>query len=271
MKLSEPYEDGGKWYRNVIDPVSGEDVRPVGLELRARPESWSECGGHGGTVWAQGCEYRIPSKPPETDPYHGIMLPEPPAGYRLAKWGEELTTGSRWFDSWTKGWTVFDRFNRPFSTDKPETAIFAIPLDQPASQPPKSWQFRHEPWVPKQPETLADVVEGVPVVCHTNGSSDLMIRLRISKWAFLVNHERTGFAQQGYATNYHFVRYLDPLPQKQLSLDDVPNGRVILSHGSQFWLAGGAWYQLLKDGCIRMSDPESASMWTTTDYVAEFR
>ncbi len=32
----------------------------------------------------------------KADPYHGLTLPEPPAGYRLAKWGEEYDERAGW-------------------------------------------------------------------------------------------------------------------------------------------------------------------------------
>lgn len=270
MRLSEPYKDGGKWYHDVIDPVNGEDVRPVGIELRDRRESWSECGAHGTTVWAQGCEYRIPAIPPEADPYHGITLPEPPAGYRLAKWGEEWTTREAlWLDE--GAWVTWDFGSSPVAwhRHRPEVCIFAIPFDQPAQQPPKSWQFRREPYVQKQPETLADVPEKVPCIAYHTG--DLYVVYRVGNTVYYL---KAGYVESGQSAHWpkawKFVRYLDPPPQKPLSLEDVPDGRVIRAHGHQYWKCGQTWWRLMGSGGV-FPNVSPSTQFTMTEYIAEFR
>ncbi len=71
------------------------------------------------------------------DPYHGITLPEPPAGYRLAKWGEDVPEKSLWWDGdekgtngeWDDDWC---RSGWPWNNwkghDNAWICIFAIPL-----------------------------------------------------------------------------------------------------------------------------------------------
>lgn len=66
MKLGEPYEDGGKWYRNVIDPKDGVDSRPAGIELKRRDGAWVECSSPGESSWVDDFEYRVPVTPPGT-------------------------------------------------------------------------------------------------------------------------------------------------------------------------------------------------------------
>lgn len=167
------------------------------------------------------------------DPYAGLTLPTPPAGYRLAKWGEGVPVASLWWDYnltlWTQEWVRTE-----WPRNNPQSAIFAVPIDTPASTSfeqasdieaetpitvgahkttaPKSWQFRHSPWAPPQPKTLADCVEDTPVVVR-NMRGEWIVVYRIGTQAF---NQGTGeyLAEAG---NLKFVRYLDPPQPRKLA------------------------------------------------------
>ena len=142
---------------------------------------------------------------------------------------------------------------------------------QPASQPPKSWQFRHEPWVPKQPETLADCPENVPVILSSNGL--LMIKQRRGSSAFNCGGNEDMYLPCG--SHLKFIRYLDPPPPQPLSLDDVPDGRVIQVPGEtyHFWKHDGNWHEYRNPGGWIRSAARAAEFtnFTITDYIAEFK
>ncbi len=295
MKLGEPYEDGGKWYRPVLlqeDEPAAKSL--LGLEMRGTS-------GHGDGVWRalpeetlwmfRGFEYRIPA-----DPYHGITLPEPPAGYRLAKWGEEWDNADRnvLFWSASERWIEWQLSLGEVCYDKKSasSSIFAIPIDLPDRQQPqreivnqidnqplKSWQFREAPWVVPEPNTLADCVEERDAFCcftdKRRSGSVLFRRGSMAFYRWGDGSEEPSFAAPD---NWKFVRYIDPPPQRPLSLDDVPDGRCLqvgedspTSFLVLYWKAGNTWW--ISD--VRTGEIKPAyapcEKWTTTNYIAEFR
>lgn len=83
------------------------------------------------------------------DPYEGLTLPEPPPGYRLAKWGEVISEGSLWWDGneyglngdWDYNWCHKWPWNN-WALTPPWIAIFAVPVDSPITpqlQPDCKW------------------------------------------------------------------------------------------------------------------------------------
>ncbi len=290
MKLGEMYEDGGRWYRPVLlqeDEPAAKSL--LGLEIRGTS-------GHGDGVWRalpeqtlwmfRGFQYRIPA-----DPYHGISLPEPPAGYRLAKWNEELPPDAMWWAPMASDWKSGECKRAIYIPWKPSWSIFAIPLDQPSvsdefreaaeneantpinspvPSPLKSWQFREVPWVAPEPRTLADCVEERDVLCCLRDKQRAcFVLFRCDSSAFYRwgdgSEERTLHSLD----EWQFVRYLDPPPQKPLSLDDVPDGRVVKVDGSFRWKSGVDWFRLFDDGAILHA--YAPSDFTVTNYIAEFR
>lgn len=201
----------------------------------------------------------------KADRYHGIALPEPPAGYRLAKWGEVADQAMYWTDTKWSQWGHLAKH----AYSIPVSSIFAITLDQPS--PLKSWQFREVPWVVPEPKTLADVPEGEEVIGAFDYSAALCVVVRRGAnayWKCATGSETA----HGVAAKWKFIRYLDPPPQKPLSLDDVPDGRVILFEGQYVWRVWpeqNEWMMLFPDGAIRGITPDGE--FTITNYIAEFR
>lgn len=198
------------------------------------------------------------------DPYAGITLPEPPTGYRLAKWQEKYDERAMW---WSGGaWKGFGngsvfRVNDWAGVGDPKWSIFAIPFDQSSSL--KSWQFREAPWVQPEPKTLADCPSLTNVIVEDeNGLWVVACKLGF-------DGQQLGGRELGPAKNLKFIQYLDPPPQKPLSLNDVPDGRVIECRGHHYWKAGGNWFRRLQNGEINQSIP--TDKFTITNYIAEFR
>lgn len=215
----------------------------------------------------------------KADPYHGITLPSPPAGYRLAKWGEELPKGSQWWDcgdegtngEWDDDWC---RSGWPWSQWKAGDAwlcIFAIPLDQPS--PLKSWQFREVPWVAPEPRTLAGVPDDTDCIAapryKTNAAA---VVFRRGDTVLFRNGDWSERVSSWLPVDWQFVRYLDPRPQKPLSIDDVPDGRVIRCQNRWHWKVGATWWRLSDSGGVWPNlQPKRESEFTITNYIAEFR
>jgi hypothetical protein len=113
-------------------------------------------------------------------------------------------------------------------------------------------------WQPKQYKTLANVPEGVP--CFVEYDDMLLIRSR---------HSSSG-CQVGYhdgkprmaapvlpATQYNFVRTLDPLPEPKVTINDLPDGRCFKAGqllNSVYWKHNGTYY-VLGDGRFGHSSP----------------
>jgi hypothetical protein len=89
-------------------------------------------------------------------------------------------------------------------------------------------------WQPKQYKTLADVPEGI--VCVVECDDVLLIRSRYLSSGCRVEHHndkpRTG-ATILPATQYNFVRTLDPLPEPKVTLSDLPDGRCFTGGSDQ--------------------------------------
>ncbi len=235
----------------------------------------------------------------KADPYYGISLPEPPAGYRLAKWGEEAGEAmfyNQRLSEWVPWQGPLVNRNTTYDAAEPRYCIFAIPLDHSKSvenlvstmqdrgytvekvQPPlKSWQFREVPWVVPEPKTLADCVEERDAFCcFTDKRRSGSVLFRRGSMAFY--RWGDGSEERSFAApdNWKFICYLDPPPQKPLSLDDVPDGRCIDGRvdgiydfrvGSQWW----GWNT--RTGAVKpWSVPmHSSYRFTVTNYIAEFR
>lgn len=213
------------------------------------------------------------------DHYHGITLPEPPAGYRLAKWGEDVLEKSLWWDGDEKGkngiWDHDWCSKWPWSKwqsylMQPWMCIFAIPLNQPPTL--KSWRFREVPWVVPEPKTLADAIDGVDVICATGkGHCPLKVMCRRGDTAYYRYVDGTSTPSTFSPQEVWFVRYLNPPPQKPMSLDDVPDGRVVqFANGLYLWRADGKLYCRHSDGLI-YCEAMTPTDFTITNYIAEFR
>lgn len=201
------------------------------------------------------------------DPYAGITLPEPPTGYRLAKWQEKYDERAMW---WSGGaWKGFGngsvfRVNDWAGVSDPKWSIFAIPIDQPS--PLKSWQFREVPWVQPEPKTLADCQSLTNVVVEdVDGMWCVACKLGF-------DGQQIGGRHLGPAVNLKFVQYLDAPPKKPMSLDDVPDGRVIRCQDRWHWRVGPTWWRLSNSGGVwPILPPKRESEFTITNHIAEFR
>lgn len=209
------------------------------------------------------------------DPYADLTLPSPPAGYRLAKWGEEWTQPAfRWdCDSWINSvnWVDWPTGSEAvvWNASVPHACIFAIPIDPPASTAPKSWQFRHDPWVPPQPKTLADVSEGVAIVALC---SSLAATAVVSRYGDFACYWESDTKSIHSPESFRFVRYLDPPQPAQLRLEDVPDGRCIQVGGDLFWKSPtGNWMRRSGEFIRSAAAASEFTEFTVTDYIAEFR
>jgi len=204
--------------------------------------------------------------------YAGLTLPTPPAGYRLAKWGEELPNGAMWFGPMSNSWVppVESKIEAGLAYNelRPNWSIYAIPGE---SALPKTWQFSEENWVVPQPKTLADVPDGVAIVAFHSGIAATGVVQRDGKWAV---HWKGGKSKHA-PSEFTFIRYLDPQPATPPTLDDVPDGRVIqfTSESAYCWKHGGRIYRQHSGGLIRPMDSEDSMGlgFTVTDYIAEFK
>lgn len=206
------------------------------------------------------------------NPYAGITLPDPPAGYRLAKWGEATINTDRKVLFWSSDciWVTWlaSLTTQCYDAEDATHSIFAIPLDQPS--PLKSWQFREVPWVVPEPKTLADCVEETPCIC-VSPNKELCVVCRLAQEVFYVTEGRKPSHGSGWSpTEWKFVRYLDPPQQRQLSLDDVPDGRVILCDGDYYWRSGQWYRQSPKTGAIYFQSYPRQD-FTVTGHIAEFK
>jgi hypothetical protein len=231
-----------------------------------------------GRIWFDKDEWVLPygcKLVRKADPYHGITLPKPPAGYRLAKWGEEAEAALFYRQRaghWIAWGTRLENDTKTYDMENRCHSIFAIPLDQPAQQPPKSWQFRHEPWVPKQPGTLADAPGSVKCVGVNSGIWQVVWHDDRGKVYAINQYGGCGPELAGTPSDYRFVRYLDPPPQKPISLDDVPDGRCVMLDGQYAWRAfteSNGWITQFPNGTIREVTPTDPP--EITDYIAEFQ
>lgn len=142
---------------------------------------------------------------------------------------------------------------------------------------PKSWQFRFKPWTSSYPLTLADVPDNSPSIV-VDAAGNWIFAYRVGNQAFnqcvcgLVggDHE-CGGEYCGHPNSLIFVRYLDPRPATQPTLDDVPDGRVIYGTTEWWWRDCGEWWVLRPDGSVSPSSRKVFTKFTATDYIAEFK
>lgn len=78
-------------------------------------------------------------------------------------------------------------------------------------------------WQPKQYKTLADVPEGIACVVVLDG--ELCLRVRQQDRGYSLSTQGIPYLGCDSASNYNFIRTLDPLPESKVSIADLPDGR----------------------------------------------
>lgn len=80
------------------------------------------------------------------------------------------------------------------------------------------WTFENRG--PKQPQTLMDAIEGVPVLVAWTVSAGhpIMVKKRHGDQAFTVLAHGEALRSDSHAANYKFIRYVDPQPEQPVVL-----------------------------------------------------
>ena len=80
------------------------------------------------------------------------------------------------------------------------------------------WTFENRG--PKQPQTLMDAIEGVPVLVALTVSAGhpIMVKKRHGDQAFTVLAHGEALRADSHAANYKFIRYVDPQPEQPVVL-----------------------------------------------------
>ena len=72
------------------------------------------------------------------------------------------------------------------------------------------WTFENRG--PKQPQTLMDAIEGVPCIVTLQGQRSMLVKKRKGTLAFAVWTDGEAGNSDFHASNYKFIRYVDPQP-----------------------------------------------------------
>jgi len=119
--------------------------------------------------------------------------------------------------------------------------VFSFRIPAPTKENPvviKYFTFEERPEAAKEFKTLADVPEGVRCVVTGNYSSVQTIRLR--KGGSGINTE--GY-HIDYASQYHIIQILDPLPEPQLpaTMAEAEECRVYIASDGRHYFKADAW------------------------------